>query len=326
MEILKLAKRKNEYDEYVIRSYVNGKFNEERSYYTDDWEDAVNTLKMEAKRQGLTVKQQGTGFIADAIVEDEFVNGSLAEWDPTTLIKRMKETRNGSMHTVRKDKKGNLHIIHLDAWGTTDKAEVWVDVIVETPQGKQDRVLMKKTDSWEAALQVMQDYKKKHINDSKLESIANVVKAYKATKDAILNDKSLLDELATLAKEAEALGRISSASNEAVRNFITHCTNSYSYIKSNLDGFAKEMVKYLDKDNNFKEGSEKFAERYWGHSIGDTTSFMNAFSTVAGKLDTISDYKNRFGQLSAIADKMAKMYSDAFSYFKKYASKLNQMK
>ena len=62
----KLAKRKNDYDEFVIRAYKNGKYYEDASYYTDDWEDAVGTLKDIAKRQGLTVKQNGTTFVADA--------------------------------------------------------------------------------------------------------------------------------------------------------------------------------------------------------------------------------------------------------------------
>ena len=65
----RLAKKKNDYDEYVVKEYVNGKYREDGSYYTDDWEDAVGTLKDIAKRLGLTVKQQGSGYIADAITD-----------------------------------------------------------------------------------------------------------------------------------------------------------------------------------------------------------------------------------------------------------------
>lgn len=66
----KLSKKKNEYDEYVIKAYKNGKYYEDASYYTDDWDDAVGTIKNMASRQGLTVKQQGSDYVADAKVKD----------------------------------------------------------------------------------------------------------------------------------------------------------------------------------------------------------------------------------------------------------------
>ena len=51
----KLNKRKNEYDEYVIKAYTDGKYDEEKTYYTDDWEDAVNTLNAMAKQSNKNV-------------------------------------------------------------------------------------------------------------------------------------------------------------------------------------------------------------------------------------------------------------------------------
>ena len=38
-------KRKSETDEWMVAAYVNGKFNEAKTYYTDDKEDAQATLK-----------------------------------------------------------------------------------------------------------------------------------------------------------------------------------------------------------------------------------------------------------------------------------------
>lgn len=61
----KLTKKKNDYDEYVIQAYKNGKKNEDATYYTDDWDDAINTLKLIAKQGKLTFRQQGSVFIAD---------------------------------------------------------------------------------------------------------------------------------------------------------------------------------------------------------------------------------------------------------------------
>lgn len=52
---LRLEKRKNDYDEYVVKSYVDGKYNEEQTYYTNDWEDAVNTFYASAKQLGFDI-------------------------------------------------------------------------------------------------------------------------------------------------------------------------------------------------------------------------------------------------------------------------------
>lgn len=51
MLVYKLLKKRNQYDEYVVRCYTNGKYCEEGSYYTDDWEDIehisiINSLKL----------------------------------------------------------------------------------------------------------------------------------------------------------------------------------------------------------------------------------------------------------------------------------------
>ena len=51
----KLAKRRNSYDEYVIRSYTNGKYREACSYYTEDFDDALATLNAIAQRENKSV-------------------------------------------------------------------------------------------------------------------------------------------------------------------------------------------------------------------------------------------------------------------------------
>ncbi len=38
-------RRKSETNEWVVRWYVNGKYDEGKTYYTDDKQDAVNTMK-----------------------------------------------------------------------------------------------------------------------------------------------------------------------------------------------------------------------------------------------------------------------------------------
>lgn len=54
----KLNKRKNEYDEYIVKAYTDGKYDEEKTYYTDDWEDAVNTLNAMAKQSNKKVVEK----------------------------------------------------------------------------------------------------------------------------------------------------------------------------------------------------------------------------------------------------------------------------
>ena len=67
-----LNKRKNPYDEYVVKAYKNGKYNEDATYYTDDWEDAVDTLKDIAKRQNLNVTETTkNSFIAESFKVNE---------------------------------------------------------------------------------------------------------------------------------------------------------------------------------------------------------------------------------------------------------------
>lgn len=60
----RLDKRKNEYDEFVVKEYVNGKFQEDGSYYTDDWNDAVETLYAMAEDSGMSVTKAGAGYVA----------------------------------------------------------------------------------------------------------------------------------------------------------------------------------------------------------------------------------------------------------------------
>lgn len=57
-----LVKRRNDYDEYVIKEYVNGKLIEDLSYYTDDWEDAVNTLNFIARQKNKNVEKSSNGY------------------------------------------------------------------------------------------------------------------------------------------------------------------------------------------------------------------------------------------------------------------------
>lgn len=49
-EHLSLSKKKNEYGEYTVKFFVNGKYDDDASYHTDNWDDAVSTFKDMKKR------------------------------------------------------------------------------------------------------------------------------------------------------------------------------------------------------------------------------------------------------------------------------------
>ena len=69
---LKLDKKTNDYDEYVVACYKDGKYFEDGTYYTDDWDDAVGTMKDMSRRMGLNIRPQGRGYIADSIQDKSY--------------------------------------------------------------------------------------------------------------------------------------------------------------------------------------------------------------------------------------------------------------
>lgn len=47
---IKLTMKKNELDEYEVRVWINGKLRETATYFTDDKEDAENTMREMQRR------------------------------------------------------------------------------------------------------------------------------------------------------------------------------------------------------------------------------------------------------------------------------------
>ena len=64
MLVYKLLKKRNQYDEYVVKCYINGKYCEEGSYYTDDWEDAVCTIEHVSIINSLKLTKTGNQLLA----------------------------------------------------------------------------------------------------------------------------------------------------------------------------------------------------------------------------------------------------------------------
>ena len=69
-ERIVLNRRKNYYGEYVVRDYRDGKYYEEATYYTDDWDDAVGTFTAIVKQFNLEVIEDGPNrLVAEGEVE-----------------------------------------------------------------------------------------------------------------------------------------------------------------------------------------------------------------------------------------------------------------
>lgn len=83
---LTLKKKKNDYGEFKVVCMKNGKYDEEGTYYTDDWDDAVGTLKQMAKQMGLNVTQNGNSYVADSKKAED----SLRE-PPESIVKAFEQ-------------------------------------------------------------------------------------------------------------------------------------------------------------------------------------------------------------------------------------------
>lgn len=62
-----LRKKLNEYGEYKIEVFINGIKNEEAAYYTDDWQDALDTYFNMVKQYGLINKNKNNIYMADSL-------------------------------------------------------------------------------------------------------------------------------------------------------------------------------------------------------------------------------------------------------------------
>lgn len=72
-----LNKRKNEYDEFEIKCYTSLGLDEDKSYFTNDWSDAVDTFNSIADQYSLNIKKSNNGFVAGKYKFDSIKKDSL---------------------------------------------------------------------------------------------------------------------------------------------------------------------------------------------------------------------------------------------------------
>ena len=62
MFTIKLSNKRNQYNEYVVKVYKDNKLYEPDTYYTDNYLDAVNTMKIIARDLHLKVIKDGNSY------------------------------------------------------------------------------------------------------------------------------------------------------------------------------------------------------------------------------------------------------------------------
>lgn len=129
----------------------------------------------------------------DACKDEMYINGSLKDFNPRELVENVKR-RQESLHTNRLDKSGKVHTIFVNAHGLIETPSlIYVDIITQDVKGdNQERVLMKRCKDWEEAIQVMENYKRQHMNDSCKD--AKIYYVLNVNNRLLANDDTLLPE------------------------------------------------------------------------------------------------------------------------------------
>ena len=119
----------------------------------------LKNAKIKLENEKLSISNsKGSKKMKDA----RFVNGTMEEFSPEELVKKVKE-RQESLHTIRKWGK-DTYIIVVGAHGlieTPDK--IWVDILDDK---KDERIAMKDFDNWEDAIKFMKDFRESVISKS----------------------------------------------------------------------------------------------------------------------------------------------------------------
>jgi len=138
-----------------------------------------------------TPYQEAEKGLEKELKDSLYINGTLAEFNPADLVNKVKQ-RQENLHTNRVDKSGMVHTIFIDANGPVEQPRnLWIDIIKQDEYGQnQKRTLLVSCDNWDEAIKVMNNYKRKHMNDSltKEEKFKKLINVVKATKDAKVKD------------------------------------------------------------------------------------------------------------------------------------------
>lgn len=147
-------------------------------------------------RQYQAVKYQ------DSCKDSIYINGTLKDFNPRELVEKVKQ-RQENLHTNRIDKSGKVHSIFVNARGLVEKPSlIYIDIITQDIKGdNQERVLMKYCKDWEEAIQVMENYKRQHMNDSIQDEKKKWYNIYNKNKEFMNEFFGTEDEIKELMEE-----------------------------------------------------------------------------------------------------------------------------
>jgi len=102
---------------------------------------------------------------SEEIVSDSFENDageiSIEQFNPKRLVESSK-SRKQALHNEIKMKNGDIYTVFFQASGEIENPRsIWVSIVLEKSNGQQERVLTEKANSYEQAIQIMTDWKKK---------------------------------------------------------------------------------------------------------------------------------------------------------------------
>lgn len=101
---------------------------------------------------------------SEEIVSDAFEDAgeiSIKQFDPKRLVESSKN-RKQALHNEIRMKNGDVYTVFFQASGEVEKPRsIWVSIVLDEPSGQQSRVLSEKAETYEQAIQIMNDWKKK---------------------------------------------------------------------------------------------------------------------------------------------------------------------
>lgn len=129
-----------------------------------------------------------------------YINGDLQSYDINSLINNVKRKQR-SLHTNLGGKSGNVYTVFIDGSlksNLDDGSDMWIDIIVEKPNGQQKRLISEKFNSWNECQKIFNNFKSRvrdSVEDSKVDNskemtmsdaikMLYIVDAYKKVRDA----------------------------------------------------------------------------------------------------------------------------------------------
>ena len=100
------------------------------------------------------------------------INGDLQSYNINSLINNVKSKRQ-SLHTNLTGKSGNVYTVFIDGSlesNLDEGSNMWIDIIVEKPDGQQKRLVSKKFNSWNECQKIFNDFKNR-VRDSKMKDV-----------------------------------------------------------------------------------------------------------------------------------------------------------